>query len=353
MLNPIFSIRVTHNGLYADGRPNVTSVLINDLDTGQRSQNQKVPVYVPAGGSIDIPLTSNSLFSVNQGTISKLVEAGLVTAEVISPSGTGTIAIQIVNGKSTTAFENGTWEYPWKTIQKGINAIWGDPDDAFPASPSVAERGSKVVLVQGGTYDEDLVFPYAGSIKISGLAMTALGSTTAPRSISRVCDPAYNLIAPFVPVTHFESVIVWGGVTIADVGAGQSQNFVMWQGGVVDNFDASGQTGTFGLGLEKCFIGSPVFDAPTARMEVADTTFWGGAPNIIRLNICHDVNFTTGFTVADDAQTVHITSTQIDGTVTSPVNLRMDYFTNGTLVTNAVVKVGGWSSIPIGSVVPY
>lgn len=77
-------IRVTHTGLYADGRANTSSVLITDVDyTGQAQQNRKSPVYVPAGGDIDISYTSDAAFSFNQGDIRKFAEAGLITAELI------------------------------------------------------------------------------------------------------------------------------------------------------------------------------------------------------------------------------------------------------------------------------
>lgn len=47
MLDPVLSIRLTHTGVYADGRPNGSPILINDLDEGFENQNRKVPVYFP------------------------------------------------------------------------------------------------------------------------------------------------------------------------------------------------------------------------------------------------------------------------------------------------------------------
>lgn len=76
-----FVIKLTHTGFYADGRPNVSSVQINDLDTGLENQNRKVTVYVPPKGTISIPASSRSLLSYSEGTIRKFVEVGVLTAE--------------------------------------------------------------------------------------------------------------------------------------------------------------------------------------------------------------------------------------------------------------------------------
>lgn len=85
-------VRVTHTGVYADGRPNTNSVLLTDIDyTGQVQQNRKAPLYVPSGGFIDLAYSSDVAFSFNQGDIRKFVSAGLLTAEfvgVVPPIGT-------------------------------------------------------------------------------------------------------------------------------------------------------------------------------------------------------------------------------------------------------------------------
>ena len=85
-------VRCTHTGVYADGRPNTSSVLLTDVQyTGQSQQNRKAPVYVPAGGFIDVAYASDVAFSYNQGDIRKFVDAGLIDAElvgVVPPIGT-------------------------------------------------------------------------------------------------------------------------------------------------------------------------------------------------------------------------------------------------------------------------
>ena len=84
-------IRVTHTGVYTDGRPNTSPVLLTDVNFGYVQQNRKDPAYVPPGGSIDLPYTSYAAFSFEQGDIAKFQEAGLVTATlvgVVPPLGT-------------------------------------------------------------------------------------------------------------------------------------------------------------------------------------------------------------------------------------------------------------------------
>jgi hypothetical protein len=78
---PQLFIRVTHTGVYADGRPNTSSVLLSDLDVGYEYQWRKVPVYVPFNGYIDIPASSRSMLSFDQGAIFKGVGAGIITAQ--------------------------------------------------------------------------------------------------------------------------------------------------------------------------------------------------------------------------------------------------------------------------------
>src|SRR5688572_13018052 len=74
-------IRLTHTGLYKDGRPNTKSVHINDLDVGYENQRRKVPIYVPAGGYIDVAMSSRSMLSFEVGAIRKFVNDGVITAK--------------------------------------------------------------------------------------------------------------------------------------------------------------------------------------------------------------------------------------------------------------------------------
>lgn len=76
-----FVLKLTHTGKDASGNPNLQPVLIPDLDVGYEYQSRKVPVYVPVGGSIELPYTSRSMLSVAQGAVKKFVESGYITAQ--------------------------------------------------------------------------------------------------------------------------------------------------------------------------------------------------------------------------------------------------------------------------------
>lgn len=98
---------VVHSGLYANGRPNTASILIDDVtDLGQTPYQQKQPVYVPAGGFVALELSSSVLASYTQGSISKLQADGLVTVTVVPASagissGTPTALINNDNTEQT------------------------------------------------------------------------------------------------------------------------------------------------------------------------------------------------------------------------------------------------------------
>ena len=78
----LFFARIYHTGFYADGRVNRISVQIQDLDSGYAYQDRKSPKYVPVGGYIDSPLTTNTLYSVTQGEVSRFIEVGVLRAEL-------------------------------------------------------------------------------------------------------------------------------------------------------------------------------------------------------------------------------------------------------------------------------
>jgi hypothetical protein len=71
-------IRVTHAGTVPG------SILLADLDTGLEQQNRKVQVYVPFGGTVNIPATSRSIFSYESGNIRKFVNDGKLVANMFS-----------------------------------------------------------------------------------------------------------------------------------------------------------------------------------------------------------------------------------------------------------------------------
>jgi hypothetical protein len=114
MALPLLHIRITHTGLLPDARPNTNPVYIQDLDVGYEYQHRKVKVYVPVGGFIDIPASSRSLFSYEQGYIRKAVTAGLITATLYIQPETYTNATR----PSPTLYPKGSY-------------IWNDSDNAY------------------------------------------------------------------------------------------------------------------------------------------------------------------------------------------------------------------------------
>lgn len=85
MASSFLVVRLTHTGVDGNGNSNKVSILIPDLEVGYEHQNRKSAVYVPyseeGNGHIDIPLTNRVSFSMAEGAIYKLVEAGYITVD--------------------------------------------------------------------------------------------------------------------------------------------------------------------------------------------------------------------------------------------------------------------------------
>jgi|AntRauTorcE11897_2_1112592.scaffolds.fasta_scaffold00044_1 hypothetical protein len=61
------------------------SIYLNDLDTLENhNQHLKIPVYVPYGGTVDIPLIDSVLISHNRGSLHRHAENGLIEAFIFS-----------------------------------------------------------------------------------------------------------------------------------------------------------------------------------------------------------------------------------------------------------------------------
>jgi hypothetical protein len=85
MASSFLVVRLTHTGVDGNDNPNKSSILISDLEVGYEYQNRKSAVYVPyseeGDGHIDIPLTNRVAFSMAEGAIYKLVDAGYITVD--------------------------------------------------------------------------------------------------------------------------------------------------------------------------------------------------------------------------------------------------------------------------------
>lgn len=84
---PQLVVRLTHTGVYADGRANPVGILIEDINIGSDQQYRKHPVYIPSGATLELPLTSWVIFSFTQGDIDGFIRSGQLTYEL--PSGLG------------------------------------------------------------------------------------------------------------------------------------------------------------------------------------------------------------------------------------------------------------------------
>jgi hypothetical protein len=191
------------------------------------------------------------------------------------------------------------------------------------------------------------------------MGSVGLGTFTSPRNLTRIVDPNLNPDAPRVPVLILSGIgngglLVFGNITLGDTNGVQNQNFIHVGGGVVGNFDGTGSAGVINISLEDLLIGSPVWNAPTGALSALSCTWIGGTPSFDHFVSCVHCVFQTGFTVASDPNSVVITDTEVFGTVTSPTNPIVDYFTNGIFAANAVVKAGGWAAtVPFGQTVAY
>lgn len=76
-------IRLTHTGVYADGRPNTASVTLYDLDQDILKMNRQRAVPVPPNTTVDIPMSSESFISYSRGSIRKFITQGVLRAELL------------------------------------------------------------------------------------------------------------------------------------------------------------------------------------------------------------------------------------------------------------------------------
>lgn len=365
MQQPIFSIQVVHLGKYADGRPNNQSILITDINYDLDVAATRMPRYLPAGGLLDLPLTSRVMGSYVQGDISKLVAAGMVRVDITSP-GQGLENLSVVDSSSTATQENGTWDFPWKSIQKALNALWGSPSDVSPAPPPVeAER--KTILVMSGTYDENIVFPAAGNIALLSFGVVRIGTATTPRSVTRIVDLSVTPGPPgsatvtsigslFGSAASSAALSISGDIVLGNINGVRVQNFLLESVSHAGNFNAAAQTAGLNLAMTNCLLASPVFNAPTATAILSRVRFFGGTPILKTLSGTIDTcEFATGFNISTlPTSSMILTGTKVAGTVTAPAgSFRVDYTTNGYFDLNAVVKVGAWTTDPIGRTLAY
>lgn len=131
-------IRVRHLGL------NNSSIYLADLDrevNRERGDRNKVPVYVPVGGIIDILITERTLASFHQGDIHGFTEGGYIESYIVRELSPASSFEEI--------FYNGSGE-PIQTI------MWTDDNRTSKVEERlITHSAGKVTEEVKIAYDED------------------------------------------------------------------------------------------------------------------------------------------------------------------------------------------------------
>lgn len=143
---PTLLIRLTHTGQLPGGLQNTNPVQIPDLDVGYENQDRKVPVYVPPQGHIDVPASSRSMLSFEQGGIRKFTNANVIRSKMFYVPETYTS----VTIPAASEYPAGT--FVWNTSENV--AYWSDGTSwvagGAPAGIPYSDLG--LVDVPGGPY---------------------------------------------------------------------------------------------------------------------------------------------------------------------------------------------------------
>jgi len=236
--NTILVARLIHTGVYADGRPNTASVFVPDGDWGLSQQHRKTPLYVPAGGFIDVALTSDTVYSTLQGAISGFVTAGILRVELIlrlrDPAdlggslGTGVslapglnaeragnvlrfvvlasdVAGFIVDEAMTVAgltgpFSVANGNYTISEVTKGADLAGANPLTWVIGVPNVGPNGGPVALV-GATLTlpaGKVRFEARGSGNAGGLGPNAAVYVGGDLNVTGIMDPTALQVTPML-----------------------------------------------------------------------------------------------------------------------------------------------------------
>lgn len=195
------SIRVFHNGLYSNGRPNTSqSILIDDINTGLVQQNRKQPVYVPVGGFVELPITDQVLFSYVQGSISKLLETNQVTI-IVPPDGFTRIINNWSFSTNSTAPEYAGGFYTFASTDDDFSPLinFGDVNKAVGAH----------------------FFVVTGAVPVDNVQITVTGTSVNDAGVRVAADSEIITIPTgTVADSYIETSLKWNGELDIETTAG-------------------------------------------------------------------------------------------------------------------------------------
>jgi hypothetical protein len=175
-----------------------------------------------------------------------------------------------VDADNARATADGSVGDPFATIQAAIDKFVAD---------GITDDSPRVLMVYGGTYDEDLTFPSKGTFDMVCLGKVDVGTTVSERTISRTADSADQLPGK-IPILRIYgtgfgnpdliSFALFGQFVLADATAGYQQIFSLHHGlanrtAGVNAVDATGQTLLLSLNITGSFLNG--VNAPSATFK--------------------------------------------------------------------------------------
>lgn len=184
------SVRLTHTGIYADGRPNPSGILIEDLNTGVSQQYRKIQVYIPSGATVELPLTSWVMFSFVKGDIDGFIRTNQLTYEL--PIRTA--------GEATKS-----WSFETSTSKDYFGGFYkfGPTDDDF--APSITFGVPNQACAAH-------FFVVTGAVPANDVVLTITGTTITDEAVRTPVAVVTLTIPAGTPVnSYIETPEKWNG----------------------------------------------------------------------------------------------------------------------------------------------
>jgi hypothetical protein len=194
---PDLTVRLTHTGFHADGRPNPTAILLSDINIGADHQFRKHQVYIPSGASLDLPLTEWVMFSFLSGDIAGFIRSGQLDYKL--PLTQTTVSWSTTTIDAGDAYVGGFYQF-------------GPLDDDFaPAISFGAANQARSAHF----------FVVTGAVPTAPVTITVSGSKINDEGVSVASSTATITIPPNTPVnSYFETPEKWNGQVSIETTAG-------------------------------------------------------------------------------------------------------------------------------------